>query len=88
MSYEENLLYQLIIVLFFQLKVNAAAILVEMAELVMIITTPTPVLVWRGSQESIAKVSTKERFCLIRVRRLHSSFIRTVSIARIKHEQP
>lgn len=50
-----------------------------MAELVMIITTPTPVLVWRGSQESIAKVSTEERFCLIRVRRLHSSFIRNIN---------
>ena len=50
-----------------------------MAELVMIITIPTPVLVWRGSQESIAKVSTEERFCLIRVRRLHSSFIRNIN---------
>ena len=61
------------------MKVNAAAILVEMAELVMIITTPTRVLVWRDSQESIAKVSTEKRFPLILVKLLHSSFIRNLN---------
>lgn len=51
----------------FQLKVDVEVTLAEMEEHVMTITTLTPVLVWRASQESTVNVSSSLQMeCLLK----------------------